>query len=164
MPLTKKGAKILGHMRQEYGSEKKAKQVFYASANKGRIEGVHHDADFAAETGEPQGTPVNVSKGITPALLNERAQAMHAPEHDAEPGTRAAMAARRAGQLKAHVRRSENAVHEHNVAPHRGKEKSAYMQAASASVAKSALSRKAAIAPAKARASQHARKFGASKE
>jgi len=40
MPLTKKGAKILTKMRDTYGS-KKGEQVFYASANKGTITGVH---------------------------------------------------------------------------------------------------------------------------
>jgi hypothetical protein len=40
MPLTKKGTKILGAMKKEYGA-KKGKQVFYASANKGKIKGVH---------------------------------------------------------------------------------------------------------------------------
>lgn len=40
MPLTKKGKKIMGAMRKEYG-KKKGEQVFYASANKGKIKGVH---------------------------------------------------------------------------------------------------------------------------
>ena len=40
MPLTKKGKKIMANMRKEYG-EKKAKEVFYASANAGKIKGVH---------------------------------------------------------------------------------------------------------------------------
>jgi len=39
MPLTAKGAKILSAMREQYGSEKKAKSVFYASINKGTIKG-----------------------------------------------------------------------------------------------------------------------------
>jgi hypothetical protein len=39
MPLTKKGNKIMGAMKQQYGA-KKAKQVFYASRNAGRIKGV----------------------------------------------------------------------------------------------------------------------------
>jgi len=39
MPLTKKGTKIMGNMVREYGS-KKAKEVFYASRNKGTIKGV----------------------------------------------------------------------------------------------------------------------------
>mgnify|MGYP001580444955 FL=1 len=39
MPLTKKGSKILGNMRKQYGSEKKSKQVFYASINAGKITG-----------------------------------------------------------------------------------------------------------------------------
>jgi len=40
MPLTKKGEKILGSMKKQYGA-KKGKQVFYASVNKGKITGVH---------------------------------------------------------------------------------------------------------------------------
>jgi len=40
MPLTKKGAKIKRAMTKQYGT-KKGKQVFYASANKGTIKGVH---------------------------------------------------------------------------------------------------------------------------
>lgn len=39
-PLTEKGKEIMSNMEKEYGP-KKAKQVFYASANKGRIKGVH---------------------------------------------------------------------------------------------------------------------------
>ena len=40
MPLTKKGSKIMRAMDKEYGSPKKAKQVFYASRNAGKIKGV----------------------------------------------------------------------------------------------------------------------------
>jgi hypothetical protein len=40
MPLTKKGKKIMGSMKSQYGSEK-GENVFYASANKGAIKGVH---------------------------------------------------------------------------------------------------------------------------
>lgn len=40
MPLTKKGSKIMKAMKKEYGA-KKGKQVFYASANKKKIKGVH---------------------------------------------------------------------------------------------------------------------------
>jgi len=39
MPLTKKGKKIMKSMKKEYGA--KAEQVFYASANKNKIKGVH---------------------------------------------------------------------------------------------------------------------------
>ena len=39
MPLTKKGKKIMKSMRKTYG--KKAKKVFYASANAKKIKGVH---------------------------------------------------------------------------------------------------------------------------
>jgi hypothetical protein len=38
MPLTKKGRKIMAAMRKRYGA--RAKRVFYASRNKGRIKGV----------------------------------------------------------------------------------------------------------------------------
>ena len=40
MPLTRKGSKILEAMRSKYGADK-GKSVFYASANKGTITGVH---------------------------------------------------------------------------------------------------------------------------
>ena len=40
MPLTAKGEKIMANMQKEYGPDK-AKKVFYASANSGRITGVH---------------------------------------------------------------------------------------------------------------------------
>lgn len=40
MPLTKKGRKIKSAMRKSYGEEK-GERVFYASANKGKIRGVH---------------------------------------------------------------------------------------------------------------------------
>lgn len=40
VPLTKKGSKILGAMKKQYGSDK-GESVFYASANKGTIKGVH---------------------------------------------------------------------------------------------------------------------------
>ena len=38
-PLTKKGNEIMSSMKKSYG-EKKAKQVFYASRNSGKIKGV----------------------------------------------------------------------------------------------------------------------------
>ena len=44
MPLTEKGEKIMRSMREEYGP-KKGESVFYASANKGNITGVHDAAD-----------------------------------------------------------------------------------------------------------------------
>ena len=40
MPMTKKGKTILGKMKESYGS-KKGVQVFYASANAGKLKGVH---------------------------------------------------------------------------------------------------------------------------
>jgi hypothetical protein len=39
MPLNSKGKKIMRNMKTEYGS-KKAKSVFYASINAGKIKGV----------------------------------------------------------------------------------------------------------------------------
>ncbi len=41
MPLTKKGKKIMDKMKATYGSSKKAKSVFYASINSGKLKGVH---------------------------------------------------------------------------------------------------------------------------
>jgi hypothetical protein len=40
MPLTPKGRRILEEMKSEFGPEK-GREVFYASANKGTITGVH---------------------------------------------------------------------------------------------------------------------------
>ncbi len=40
MPITKKGSKIKEKMEKEYGEEK-GEKVFYASANKGTIKGIH---------------------------------------------------------------------------------------------------------------------------
>ena len=40
MPLTKKGTKILAAMREQYGKIR-GKSVFYASAKKKTIKGVH---------------------------------------------------------------------------------------------------------------------------
>src|SRR3974390_1630328 len=44
MPLTEKGGKIMGAMKEKYG-EKKGEQVFYASKNKGTITGVDRSDD-----------------------------------------------------------------------------------------------------------------------
>lgn len=44
MPLNAKGQKILANMEAEYGDPKKAKSVFYASINAGRITGVGPDS------------------------------------------------------------------------------------------------------------------------
>jgi len=44
MPLTKKGKKILGSMKKTYSSDKKAKSVFYASINKGKVSGAERAA------------------------------------------------------------------------------------------------------------------------
>jgi len=41
MPLTAKGQKVMTAMKHKYG-EKKGKSVFYASANAGKLKGVHH--------------------------------------------------------------------------------------------------------------------------
>ena len=40
MPLSKKGKKIMGAMQETYKDPKKAKSVFYASKNAGKIKGV----------------------------------------------------------------------------------------------------------------------------
>ena len=55
MPLTPKGREILANMTKQYGA-KKGKSVFYASANAGKIKGVHHSPDRYDPTsfGEPK--------------------------------------------------------------------------------------------------------------
>jgi len=50
MPLTKKGSKILSSMEKTYG-KKKAKSVFYASINKGKIKGAEKLKPIKAFTG-----------------------------------------------------------------------------------------------------------------
>ena len=55
MPLTDKGQKILGSMKEQYGS-KKGKSVFYASANKGVITGIEK-RKHAHKGGLMQGFP-----------------------------------------------------------------------------------------------------------
>ena len=46
-PLTSKGEEIMSNMKDQYGAEK-GKEVFYASANKGTIKGVHDEAQDSA--------------------------------------------------------------------------------------------------------------------
>lgn len=41
MPKTAKGKKIFRRMQKSYPTKEKAEEVFYASANKGTISGVH---------------------------------------------------------------------------------------------------------------------------
>jgi hypothetical protein len=48
MPVTPKGEKIKKAMEKQYGKEK-GEQVFYASANKGTIKGVHEGEAEAKE-------------------------------------------------------------------------------------------------------------------
>jgi hypothetical protein len=67
MPLTSKGKKILSSMRSQYG-EKKGKQVFYASINKGKVTG--------AEKGRAEGGSV-VPTGMT---IEERLRQQPEPE------------------------------------------------------------------------------------
>ncbi len=66
MPLTEKGDKILHEMQNEYGKEK-GKGVFYASANKGTITGVHGDAGDVPEVSYRSSLP----SGATLHQLNE---------------------------------------------------------------------------------------------
>jgi hypothetical protein len=63
MPLTRKGEKILHAMVQEYGP-KKGKSVFYASANKGTIKGVHHSPPTPAEEAAHQSLAKEVAGGL----------------------------------------------------------------------------------------------------
>ena len=54
MPMTAKGEKIMRAMTQEYG-KKKGASVFYASANKGTIKGVHKVKRGSLLHGEKRG-------------------------------------------------------------------------------------------------------------
>lgn len=70
MPLTAKGEKIKENMEKEYG-KKHGEQVFYASANKGTIKGVHDmpnakDVEDPKPASGPMATkgPVGNSEGI----------------------------------------------------------------------------------------------------
>lgn len=79
MPLTSKGEEIKANMEKEYG-KKKGEQVFYASANKGTINGVHNDrsnnmsndvttpkpASGPMNTDGPNGTSEGLSKTVEP--------------------------------------------------------------------------------------------------
>jgi hypothetical protein len=74
MPLTRKGSEILEKMRQEYG-DKKGTGVFYASANKGTITGVHQthhkpvtNSPFhSLRPPKPEGANADGSKDYIPA-------------------------------------------------------------------------------------------------
>lgn len=62
MPLTEKGEEILHNMENEYGKEK-GESVFYASANKGTISGVHPgDAEYKSV----------LPSTVSPADINEQ--------------------------------------------------------------------------------------------
>lgn len=53
MPLTLKGKKILAKMEAEYGPQK-GKEVFYASANSGKITGVHNSPPLSKADLKPK--------------------------------------------------------------------------------------------------------------
>ena len=55
MPLNKKGKKIMKSMKEQYGSE--AKQVFYASKNKGVIKNVEKKISGGLSGGKRSGPP-----------------------------------------------------------------------------------------------------------
>jgi hypothetical protein len=65
MPLTSKGKEILSSMEKTYKDPDKAKSVFYASANSGKITGVHDVTEIEPKTG-PMSTkgPVGESEGL----------------------------------------------------------------------------------------------------
>lgn len=73
MPLTEKGKEIMGNMKKEYGAEK-AKEVFYASKNKGTIAGVDSAGggklgNFSKEQARVFGnSPVSPRADATPPL------------------------------------------------------------------------------------------------
>lgn len=73
MPLTQKGRAILEKMRDSYrgapeGADKKAKSVFYAMVNSGKLKGVHekghHSPPTAAEENAHKGLAKEVAGGL----------------------------------------------------------------------------------------------------
>jgi hypothetical protein len=62
MPLTVKGAKVMASMRKTYGPQK-AKSVFYAMKNAGKLKGVDHGfyGHMTHESMQPQEDSVEVS-------------------------------------------------------------------------------------------------------
>ena len=65
MPLTAKGSEIMENMKETYGSEKKAKEVFYASKNKGTIEGVDAMPPLTGTRLPSASTPIAPAPGAT---------------------------------------------------------------------------------------------------
>lgn len=55
MPLTAKGKKVLGRMKKTYGKEK-AKQVFYAMINEGKLTGVEGESRTKKSNGKKEKT------------------------------------------------------------------------------------------------------------
>ena len=64
MPLTAKGEKIMGTMKEKYGAEK-GKQIFYASKNAGKISGVDTKSDDNQHLGFTSGEAQSVKKLVT---------------------------------------------------------------------------------------------------
>jgi hypothetical protein len=89
MPLTAKGEKILGHMEETYGSEKKAKQVLYASKNAGKVKGI--DMTSPPQAGEvdqvPEGYSVQSTSTPPSAPPMMPSNAMPAPPVPGTPPT-----------------------------------------------------------------------------
>lgn len=83
MPLNEKGQKIMSAMQEQYGKER-GKEVFYASKNKGTIEGVDaKDASPSGAHGDEAAVPkrrpdllgtVSGPNGIKPAEVKSRDQ------------------------------------------------------------------------------------------
>jgi len=88
MPITDKGFKILKNMKAEYGSEK-GERVFYASANKGTIKGVHGKSEKPHHS-SPTSRPHKASAGAHEAGAKdkdprefEKHEAKESPETEA---------------------------------------------------------------------------------
>lgn len=68
MPLTEKGEEIKNNMEKQYGKEK-GEKVFYASANKGTITGVHD-----VEESHPKSDAYFPTTNLTLADINKRSR------------------------------------------------------------------------------------------
>jgi hypothetical protein len=82
MPLTAKGEEIKKAMEEQYGKEK-GEQVFYASANKGTITGVHDDDDDDDRAHDAEESIPSSSVPASPTAIPP----VETAAHDAGAGT-----------------------------------------------------------------------------
>jgi len=95
MPLTSKGKKIMAAMVKQYGKQK-GKEVFYASKNKGTIEGVEETKmnyinrvnELLNERNRENNRRKNIAMGraLSPEAAEQRRKEQHGTRQDELPG------------------------------------------------------------------------------